>query len=159
MRELVSSQLTAMIQEHERAVAAMPLEWMVIPEAFLLLSGSLKHALEILPRLEVDQENMLRNLNQDGGQLMAEAVMMGLAPIIGRPQAHELISQCSLVARESGLTLREALQSNQEVRQVATLGQIDQWLEPANYLGTADQMISIVLENASKVIDTGSKSE
>src|SRR5690606_18162376 len=51
LRELVSSQLTAMIQEHERGVGQMNIEWMVVPESFVLLSGSLKHIRFILENL------------------------------------------------------------------------------------------------------------
>jgi 3-carboxy-cis,cis-muconate cycloisomerase len=52
MRECVGSQLTAMIQEHERGVGPMHLEWIVIPEAFILTSGALAHIKTILSGLK-----------------------------------------------------------------------------------------------------------
>ena len=86
MREFAGAQFSAMIQEHERSVGAMPIEWMVIPEAFMLASGSLAQSLEILNDLDIDAQQMRTNLDIGGGLLMAEAVMMGIAPIIGRNQ-------------------------------------------------------------------------
>jgi 3-carboxy-cis,cis-muconate cycloisomerase len=91
MRELPASQLSAMIQEHERGVGAMPLEWMVIPDAFILTSESLDRSIETLAHLEVDAARMRANLDLDGGLLMAESVMMGLAPTLGRKRAMAIL--------------------------------------------------------------------
>jgi len=134
-----------MIQEHERAVGAMPLEWMVIPEAFILLSGALKHARNVLEQLDVDAEKMRRNLAADGGVLMAEAVMMGLAPKIGRNKAHDMVYGASSQARESGVTLREALLSDTEIMHHLSEEEIDFLIDPTNYTGSAGIMVDAVL--------------
>lgn len=149
LREQVGSQLTAMVQEHERGVSAMPLEWMVIPEAFILLSGSLRHSVEMLEGLTVDKERMLENLTMGGGLLMAEAVMMGLAPTIGRSQAHDLVYSSAGAAWDQGVTLRDALIADERAREYLSVDDIDRLLDPANYTGCADQMISNVLEKVS----------
>ena len=145
LREHVGSQLTAMIQEHERGVAAMPLEWMVIPEAFVLLSGSLQHSIPMLSELTIDQEKMLENLQMGGGLLMAEAVMMGLAPIIGRNQAHDLVYSAAGKAWDHRITLREALLSDDSIRRHLSVEDVDRLINPANYTGSTDKMITKVL--------------
>jgi len=145
LREHVGSQLTAMIQEHERGVAAMPLEWMVIPEAFVLLSGSLQHTIPMLSELTIDQEKMLENLQMGGGLLMAEAVMMGLAPIIGRNQAHDLVYSAAGKAWDHRITLREALLSDDSIRRHLSVEDVDRLINPANYTGSTDKMITKVL--------------
>lgn len=149
LREHVGSQLTAMVQEHERAVAAMPLEWMVIPEAFVLLSGSLQHSISMLSELTVDNEKMLDNLQLGGGMLMAEAVMMGLAPMLGRNQAHDLVYSAAGKALDDGMTLREALLSDDRILQHLPEEDIDRLIDPANYTGSLDQMITNVLERVN----------
>lgn len=146
MREFVPSQLTAMIQDHERAVATQPLEWLIIPEAFVLASGSFNHSKFLLDGLTVNTENMRRNLDMGGGLLMAEAVMMGLAPMIGRGAAHELVNEVSAKAIENGTTLREALLLNEEIRKYLSEPEIDKLIDPANYTGVAAEMIDRVLE-------------
>ncbi|SBR46112.1 class-II fumarase/aspartase family protein [Halomonas sp. HL-93] len=145
LREHVGSQLTAMIQEHERAVAAMPLEWMVIPEAFVLLSGSLQHSITMLSGLTVDRAKMLENLHLGGGLLMAEAVMMGLAPIIGRNQAHDLVYSSAGKAWDQGITLRDALLTDDRIRQHLSVDDVDRLINPANYTGSTEKMITKVL--------------
>lgn len=145
MREFVPSQLTAMIQDHERAVATQPLEWLIIPEAFVLTSGSFQHAKHLLSGLTVNAATMRRNLDLGGGLLMAEAVMMGLAPRIGRGQAHELVTRAASQAIEQGTTLREALLADTEIPRHLNESEIDRLIDPANYLGVAGEMVDRVL--------------
>jgi len=151
MREFPATQLTAMVQDHERAVATQPLEWLLIPDAFVLTSGCLHHAKHLLTGLTVNPETMRRNLDIGGGLLMAEAVMMGLAPILGRQQAHELVSECASRAIENRSTLRVALLAEERITRHLTEQQIDQLLDPANYLGCAGEMIDRVIAKATSV--------
>lgn len=145
LRECVSSQLTAMVQEHERSVSSMPLEWLALPEAFVLLSGSFQHTIPMLKGLQVDSQQMRRNLSMGGGLLMAEAVMMGVAPKIGRNQAHNLVFGAAGRAWDQGITLREALIQDDSLSELLTIEEIDKLIEPANYIGSAVGMIDNVL--------------
>ncbi|WP_194439025.1 class-II fumarase/aspartase family protein [Vibrio fluminensis] len=146
LRDSVSSQLTAMVQEHERSVSAMPLEWLTIPEAFILLSGSFQHIVPMLEELQVDENQMRKNLSMGGGLLMAEAVMMGIAPIIGRNDAHELVFSAAGRAWDEGITLRDALIKDDRIRQHLNVNEIDELIEPANYIGSAVFMIDSVMK-------------
>lgn len=145
MRELASSHHSAMIQEHERGVGQMHLEWMIIPEAFVLMSGSLSHSENILSGLHVDKEQMRKNLDMGGGLLMSEAVMMGLAPKIGKKKAHDLVYLIAGNAYEKGITLKEALMQDEQVTSHLTSLEIAYLLEPVNYTGVASKMIDMVL--------------
>ncbi len=148
IRECVPAQLTAMLQDHERAVAGQPLEWLAIPEAFLLASGSLNHAKHLVGGLTVNAATMRRNLDLGGGFLMAEAVMMGLAPKIGRGQAHHLVATAANQAIDQGQTLRQGLLNSHEITQHLSESEIDTLLDPANYLGCAGEMVDRVLERS-----------
>ena len=146
MREFTGTQLAAMVQEHERSVDGQSLEWLIIPDVFLLVSGSLKHSKEMLKGIFVNEEQMLHNLGANGGMLMAESVMMGIAPIIGRKQAHELVKGASNVSNLENISLKEALLRQDLVKEHLTLNQLDELLDPLNYTGCADRMISRVLD-------------
>jgi len=146
LRELVGSQMISMIQEHERgALGQMHLEWMVIPEAFILLSGSLKHSHFILKNLVVDTERMRENLNLNGGLIMAEAVMMGIAPKVGKKKAHDLVYGAAGMAYDDKLSLKEALLKTPEISSMLTEQEIDNLLDPVNYIGQAGKMVDAVL--------------
>ena len=147
LRELASSQMIAMIQEHERgALGQMHLEWMIIPDAFILFSGVLKHSRILLEGLWVDKENMRKNLNIQGGLIMSEAVMMGLAPKVGKRKAHQLVYNAAGKANDDGITLREAILANKEIMQYISEAELNKLLDPGNYTGSAGAMVDKVLE-------------
>lgn len=149
LRDLASSQLCAMVQEHERGVGQMHIEWMVVPDSFILLSGSLHHARFILEHLVVDAGAMRRNLDLGGGLLMSEAVMMGLAPKVGKAEAHHLVYAAAARAMDGGLSLRDALLADQAVMQHIDATALDALLDPANYTGCAGEMVDAVLARAA----------
>jgi 3-carboxy-cis,cis-muconate cycloisomerase len=146
LRELSSSQLTSMIQEHERgALGQMHLEWMVIPESFLLISGSLKHSVFILKNLVVAEQQMKDNIMLGGGLIMSEAVMMGLAPKVGKKKAHDMVYSAAGKAWDEKKSLKEALLENEEISSILSESEIDALLDPLNYVGVAPQMVDRVL--------------
>jgi 3-carboxy-cis,cis-muconate cycloisomerase len=160
LRELASSQMVAMIQEHERgALGQMHIEWMVIPESFILLSGVLKHSRFLLENLWVDEENMRKNLDLQGGLIMSEAVMMGLAPKVGKSKAHHLVYAAAGKAMDTGCTLRKALLEDSEINKLLTVEEIDRLLDPANYVGSAGEMVDKVLANYSRTLKSQNPDE
>jgi 3-carboxy-cis,cis-muconate cycloisomerase len=57
----------------------------------------------LLAGLEVDAARMRASLDVTGGLIVSEAVMMGLAPHLGRQRAHDLVYDiCRRVARPVG---------------------------------------------------------
>ncbi|TVR41923.1 MAG: adenylosuccinate lyase family protein [Cryomorphaceae bacterium] len=152
LRELASSQMIAMMQEHERGVGHMHVEWMVVPDAFVLMSGSLHHTRLILENLWVGAEQMRANLDMGGGLLMSEAVMMGLAPLVGKSEAHHLVYAAAGRAMDQKTTLREALLADDAITAHLTVARIDELLDPANYTGMAGNMVDTVLKQAEKAL-------
>lgn len=152
LRDMVASQLAAMVQEHERAVGAMPIEWMVVPDAFLLASGTLSHARALLGGLEVDVDRLRANLESGDGSLMAESVMMGLAQHIGKTEAHERVYAAARRAADDGSALRAELLADQDITGVLPEDQIDKLLDPHAYLGDSGKMIDRVLERAEAAL-------
>ena len=147
LREMASSQMVAMIQEHERGVGQMHIEWMIVPESFILLSGSLNHSKFILDNLLVDEASMQKNLELGGGLLMSESVMMGLAPKVGKSKAHHLVYSAAGQAMDRGITLREALLNDADIMQFLSVSEIDILVDPKNYVGSSGKMVDTVLSN------------
>ena len=58
---------------------------------------------------------MRRNLDSTGGLIVAEAVMMGLAPVMGRGEAHHVVHHACDVALAEGVPLAEALLRDPQV--------------------------------------------
>ena len=80
VRQHAGLMLDAMIHDFERATGPWHAEWMAIPEAFVLTAGALHQAKFALGGLIVDEARMAQNLDMSKGLIVAEAVMMHLAP-------------------------------------------------------------------------------
>ena len=67
--------------------------------------------------------------------------MMGLAPAMGRQQAHDVVYDACRTVNEQGGTLAEALAALPAVTQHFDRAAIDRLTDPANYLGLAPAMV------------------
>ena len=93
----------------------------------------------------IDAGRMRRNLDLTGGLIVAEAVMMGLAPHIGRQAAHDIVYGACRAALDAGTTLRAELERNGEVTKHLDAKRIAELTDPVNYLGSAPAMIERTL--------------
>jgi len=91
--------------------------------------------------LIVDSDRMRHNLGISKGLMVAEAVMMGLAPSIGRQQAHDVIYDACRTVNETGGTLTEAFAALPAVTKYVDRTTIERLTDPANYLGLASQVV------------------
>ncbi|HET7882723.1 MAG TPA: adenylosuccinate lyase family protein [Acetobacteraceae bacterium] len=146
---LVPVMLGAMAADHERATGPWQAELLALPQAFVLTHGALRHAVTIAEGMVVDAGRMRRNLDLTGGLILAEAVMMGLAPHIGRGQAHHVVKHACDVVLEEGLPLADALMREPTVAARLDRAAIEQLTDPAHYLGSTDVFIDRVLELAA----------
>ena len=145
VRQHAGLMLDAMMQDLERATGPWHAEWIAIPESFILASGALRQARTMLGGLVVDEARMRRNLDLTHGLIVAEAVMMGLAPHIGRPRAHDVVYGACRTVAEKGGTLAEVLASMPEITAHLDRAAIDQLTDPANYVGLAPEMVDRAL--------------
>jgi 3-carboxy-cis,cis-muconate cycloisomerase len=88
---------------------------------------------------------MAQNLDISRGLIVAEAVMMGLAPAIGRQEAHDVVYDACRMANEKGLNLADALSADPRGSAHIDRATIDRLTSPKNYLGLAPQMVDRVL--------------
>src|ERR1051325_4690879 len=115
VRQHAALMLDAMVQDFERATGPWHVEWMAIPESFILTAGSLAQAKFMLEGLVVDESRMRSNLELSQGLIVAEAVMMGLAPNLGRQQAHDLVYEACRDALAQHRALFDVLKESPDV--------------------------------------------
>jgi 3-carboxy-cis,cis-muconate cycloisomerase len=122
--------------ELQRATGAWHAEWEPLRELVELTGSTLARTERLLGDLTVHPERMRANLDP---RTMTESVASRLAPTLGRTEAHEL------VRRLSKGDFREALVADPEVREVLSVDEIDAALDPASWLGSADELIDRAL--------------
>ena len=142
---LVSTMLSAMVQEHERGLGGWHAEWETLPELASLAAGALRHMAETVEGLEIDAARMRANLDTTQGAILAEAAAMALAARIGRPQAHELVERASRRALEMGRKLQDVLGEDPAVSQHLSPRDLAAVFEPRHYLGQSVAFIDRVL--------------
>jgi 3-carboxy-cis,cis-muconate cycloisomerase len=145
VRQQVGALLNAMEEDHERATGQWEIEWIVLPEIFVLSAGALAQTKFILAGLQVDAKRMRANLDITKGLIVSEAVMMGLGPYLGRQYAHDLVYDICRQVVATGRPLAELLAENAEISKHLTRDELNKLCDPANYLGQAGEMVDRVL--------------
>jgi 3-carboxy-cis,cis-muconate cycloisomerase len=152
VQALVPVMLGAMAQDHERATGPWQSEALAIPQAFVLTHGALLHARAIAEGMVVDAERMRRNLDLTHGLIVAEAVMMGLAPNLGRGEAHHVVRRACDVALAERLSLTDALQRDPVVASRFDRAAIERMTDPASYLGSTQAFVDRIMAAAAEVV-------
>ena len=145
---LVPVMLGAMAADHERATGPWQAELLALPQSFVLTHGALQHAGAIAEGMVIDAARMRRNLDLTGGLIVAEAVMMGLAPHIGRGEAHHVVKHACDIALAENIPLVDALARDAAVASRLDRAAIERLTDPLHYLGSTNAFIDRVLHAA-----------
>ncbi len=145
LRQQAGLVLDAMVTDFERATGPWHVEWVAVPEAFGYAAGALHQSRFLLGGLIVDPVRMAENLGMTHGLIVAEAVMMGLAPHTGRNEAHDLVYDACRLAIETDRPLLEVLLETPAVAGPLGPDELRALTDPANYLGAAPAMVDHLL--------------
>ncbi len=145
LRQHAGLVLDAMVADFERATGPWHVEWVAVPEAFAYAAGALHQSRFLLGGLIVDPARMAQNLGMTHGLIVAEAVMMGLAPAIGRNEAHDLVYDACRQAIETDRALFDVLLEIPAVAGPLGPEKLRALTDPANYLGVAPMMVDRLL--------------
>jgi len=150
VKQLVAALLEAQVEDHERSTGPWEIEWIALPEIFMLAAGALYQTRLVVEGLQVNEKKMRENLFITKGLLMSEAVMMGLGEKMGRNYAHDLVYDICREVVKTGRPLIDLLEENEEIRKHADRKKLEELVDPANYLGVAGEMVDRVLAMRGK---------
>jgi 3-carboxy-cis,cis-muconate cycloisomerase len=145
VRQHVAALLDAMVEDHERSTGPWEIEWIVLPEIFVLSAGALAQTRFLVGGLQVDEKKMRANLDITKGLIVSEAVMMGLGPSLGRQRAHDLVYDVCRKVVATGRPLADLLAEDAEISKHMSRAELAKLCDPANYLGQAGEMVDRVL--------------
>ena len=100
---------------------------------------------EMASGLEVDAVRMRANLERSGGFVLSEAVMLALAPRLGRDAAHRLVYELSIRARERGQTFIDAVRAEPAGCSALSEQDLGRLLDHAAHTGQCAAMVDRVL--------------
>jgi 3-carboxy-cis,cis-muconate cycloisomerase len=145
VRQHAAALFEAAVADHERSTGPWEIEWIALPEIFLLSAGALAQTRGLVEGLQVDMAQMRANLDITHGTIVSEAVMMGLGPYLGRQRAHDLVYDICREATTSRTPLVELLARNSEISKHLSRAELERMVDPAHYLGLAGEMVDRVL--------------
>jgi len=154
IRAAVAPALENISLEHERDLTNSAAERIIFPESFILTDYLLRQLNEVLTGLEIDKDNIKRNLSLTGGLIMSEHVMLSLVEHgIGRQEAHEIMRTASLEAFKNHKPFKEILMKHPKISSIMTEHDLDACLDPNKYIGTAVEQVDRVISDLRRQSD------
>jgi len=151
MRGLVVPALEDVVTWHERDLTQSSAERFILPETCILTDYILSLMVSIVSGLRVDEQRMLKNMELTEGRGMSEAVMVVLARKgMDRQEAHELLRKLTIKSEFEKRHFREILLEDESVSRMLSSKEIDDALNPRNYLGTATKQVDLMIAKTKK---------
>jgi len=139
----LSAMHQALIQEHERATGSWQIEWLNLPPMLMLTGTALEKGIFLSENLVVNGVQMRHNVAASNGLMLAEALDLALAPIMGRTEAKKLVRTAVQTVLTENRHLVDVVRE-----QINVSLDWDKLREEANYLGVSEWLIDRVLEAA-----------
>ena len=138
VRSLVAPSLENVVTWHERDLTQSSAERFIFPEACILTDYLLELITRIVANLRVDEQRMLKNISLTQGRAMSEAVMIALTKKgVSRQEAHECLRKLTIRSEVEKRPFKQVLMEDEFIHCKLTEKEIDEALNPKNYLGTA----------------------
>ena len=139
------------VQWHERDLCNSASERFILPHSIILTDWIIYQMNVVFKNLKVFPERMKKNLESSKGLPMAESLMTTLiGKGMGRGDAHELMRKTSLKAVEKGKTLKEIFLEENKKWKLLTEKEVNDALNPKNYLGATEQIIDRVIKKLER---------
>jgi 3-carboxy-cis,cis-muconate cycloisomerase len=136
---LVAGFLSAMVQEHERALGGWQSEWPTVSGIIQASGLAAASMAEVAEGLTVHPARMRTNIEATKGVIFAERAMILLGDKLGRDVAHKLLEEATRKSIGEGRSLPSILAGMPEVTEHLDSAMIRELDVPEQYLGVADE--------------------
>ena len=147
----VLAAMTAMSGDHERDSRSLRLEWACVPDVAHYTLGAAEIFKEIIGGLQVHTDRLRANVEAVSEQVASEALMLALAPRLGKQTAHERVYELTQAAYEKATSVRELLRDSPDLG--LSPGQIAEIFDPRAYLGASEALTRHVVADAHALLD------
>ncbi len=146
---LVASYLSAMVQEHERAVGGWQAEWPILSGVIQSTGLAIASMTEVAEGLAVNSEHMRANIKKTNGVIFAERAMMLLGSKLGRDTAHKILETAAQKCVAENRHLAEVLAEITEVTSHLDRATLQELEVSEKYLGSADEFRRALLSSST----------
>ena len=104
-------------------------------------------AKKLFEELEVDKEQMRKNLDMTKGLILSQRVTFFLADKIGKDTADKVMHDVSMKALEDNITLKKAIKDDDKISNYFSELELDRLLNPETYIGLAIEQTKLVIQD------------
>lgn len=145
---LVMRAMQCLENTNERDCRTLCIEPYHLKEICCLADGTLDIALELFGQMEVHEDQIGHNLEILQGLIYSEALMMRLAEVYGRMEAHELVYELAMAAIGQKQQLKELALADSRVMAHLTEEELENLMRPEHYTGLAEHFVDQVAGTA-----------
>ena len=139
-----------LVHEHERDGRSWKSEWGLIGPTCVMAGAQLQLGYALCSSLQVNSENMIKNIESTNGHIYSEGVMLSLAGKIGKQTAHDLMCEISKSANKKSRSLKSCLVNNEMVMKHLTINDIDGIFDYKKQLGLCPEFVDRVVQLSHK---------
>jgi len=140
---------------HERDISHSSVERMIAPDATTTMDFALSRAIRVVDGLVVDRARMHAHLEETGGLVYSEGVLLALVDSgLLRQDAYVLVQRAAMKARAPGATVsfQRALADDGEITARVPAATIDALFEPTHHLRHVDAIFSRVASSTKTAL-------
>ena len=149
MPALMSTILTCLVQEHERAAGTWHAEWPAIIEAMQVMGAAAEAMRHVASGLTVDPARMRANLDATNGAIFAERIVMRAGRAVGRDAAASMVKAALQKAQEGGTSFGAAVRAMPELVMQLSADDLRSLDDSSGYLGSAETLRRRLLQSGS----------
>ncbi len=154
IRGLVIPAIENIVLMHERDLTNSSLERLMLPHILLLIDQVLEDVMYMLEHLGVNTEAMEKNLQLTRGLILSEAIVVKLVEKgLPRHKAYELVRKLARKTEKEGKDFKEILLGNELIAKLLSEKEVEEALNPLNYLGCYKDLINRAIDYAKNVLE------
>ncbi len=141
VRANVHPALDNVVSWHERDLVNSAAERIIIADSFFAVDFMLQSLAKLLDRLEVNQDNMKRNLEMMGQLVFSEHVLLALIQKgMTREEGYKVCQRNAAKCWDENVSFRQALESDADVQRLLNKEELDDCFDLAHHLRNVDRV-------------------
>lgn len=146
LKSNVINALDNVVLEDERDLTNSASERVIFAENFVFLDFMINEMKKNFKNIDLNKQNIRKNLNLTKGACLAEKVMIELVKKgLGRQEAHELLRKTAIRAREEDKHMKKLIMEYQNIRELFSQEEMNSLFDPEKYIGKAVEQVEYLL--------------
>lgn len=130
---------------HERDISHSSVERVVLPDSTILLDYMLYKLTEVVRKLVVYPENMIKNMEKSSGIIFSQRVLLELIDKgLTRVEAYNIVQKASMRSRDEHIGFKESLFGDEEVKKYLSRNEIEKCFDIQYHLKNVDKIFKKV---------------